>query len=296
MVHEREVVRREDHRRRSPGTFSAEIARVRKNVQRVQRRDDPDDLVDPVRVARARALVEAVEVLRRARVLVDLRLHRREVLGRLLLLRPCRTWTVSLPRAHPRHARAPRVASRRAARRARRRTSAARSARARAAARATWSSVQVPAPTPASSAAPSAVVSATSGTTTGHAEHVGLELHQPAVDGRAAVGAQLGERLAPARAPSPGRRRRSGRRSPRASARARCARVGAAREPDDRPARVGVPVRRAEAGQRGDEVDAVVGVQRRGERLGLGGASMIPRPSRSHCTAAPVTKIAASSA
>ena len=48
-------------------------ARARKNVQAYSEVSDPHHLVDPVGLARARALVEAVEVLRRARVLVDLR-------------------------------------------------------------------------------------------------------------------------------------------------------------------------------------------------------------------------------
>jgi hypothetical protein len=39
---------------------------------RLERGRHTDDLVDDVRGARARPLVEAVEVLRRARVLVDL--------------------------------------------------------------------------------------------------------------------------------------------------------------------------------------------------------------------------------
>ena len=43
----------------------------------------------------------------------------------------------------------------------------------------------------------------------------------------------------------------------------------AAREPDDRPARVGIPVRRAEPGQGRHEVDVVVGVEGGGQPLGL---------------------------
>ena len=73
------------------GTLSASIARVRKNSQPVGRQQQPDELVDPVGLARARARVEAVEVLGRARVLVDLRLHRRDlgVGSHALPTRPC---------------------------------------------------------------------------------------------------------------------------------------------------------------------------------------------------------------
>ena len=100
------------------------------------------------------------------------------------------------------------------------------------------------------------------------AEHVGLELHQPAVGDRAAVGLQHLE-------PLPRRRllgahrvdRLVGDRLQRRPRQVRAA--AAAGEADDRAARVGVPVRRAEPGQRGDEVDAVVAVQRGRQRLGL---------------------------
>ena len=137
----------------------------------------------------------------------------------------------------------------------------------------------------------------TSGTTTGPPEHVRLELHQPAVGGRAAVGAQLRRAARRTRPPSRRPRRPSGRRSPRArparGARGRVPRV----RPDDRAARVRIPVRRSEAGQRRHEVDAVVGVERaRPSPRSRSAASMIPRPSRSHCTAAPVTNTLASSA
>ena len=42
-----------------------------------------------------------------------------------------------------------------------------------------------------------------------------------------------------------------------------------AREPDDRSARVGLPVRRAESGQRGNEVHAVRRLDRARQRFGL---------------------------
>ena len=47
---------------------------------------------------------------------------------------------------------------------------------------------------------------------------------------------------------------------------------GAEREPDDRAARVRVPVRGAEASERGHEVHAIVAIQRSGQRLRLGRA------------------------
>ena len=47
---------------------------------------------------------------------------------------------------------------------------------------------------------------------------------------------------------------------------------------DDRPARVGVPVRRAEPGERGDEVDVVVRVERGRHALGLGRLGDDPEP------------------
>ena len=103
-----------------------------------------------------------------------------------------------------------------------------------------------------------------------HAEQVGLELAQQVHHRRAAVDAHLGRRAC---------------RSPRViasttsavwnaiastTARARCARVGAARDADDRAARVRVPPRRAEPGERGHDVDAAGVGDRLGERSGLG--------------------------
>ena len=71
----------------------------------------------------------------------------------------------------------------------------------------------------------------------------------------------------------------------------------AARDADDRAARVRVPVRRAEAGERRHEVDAAGVGDARGERLDLRRASRImPSPSRSHCTTAPAMKTLPSSA
>ena len=54
-------------------------------------------------------------------------------------------------------------------------------------------------------------------------------------------------------------------------------RGGAAREAEDRAARVGVPVRRAEAGERRHEIDAAVVGHARGERLDLRGRADDPQ-------------------
>ena len=59
---------------------------------------------------------------------------------------------------------------------------------------------------------------------------------------------------------------------------------------------VRVPVGRAEAGERRHEDDAAGVGDGRGEASISAAEPMIRRPSRSHCTAAPVTKIAPSSA
>ncbi len=111
----------------------------------------------------------------------------------------------------------------------------------------------------------------------GHAQHVGLELHQPGVGDGAAVGLQRRDALARGALLRPDRvDRLVGDRLER-----RAGEVGALRPPreaDDRAARVGVPVRRAEPGQGGDEVDVVVRVQRGGERLGLGRVGDDPEP------------------
>ena len=80
-------------------------------------------------------------------------------------------------------------------------------------------------------------------------------------------------------------------------ARTMCARVVPRVRPMIRPAGVRVPVRRAEPGQRRHEHHAV---GRDGTVAAIASVSAaeptICRPSRSHCTAAPVTKIAPSSA
>ena len=75
-------------------------------------------------------------------------------------------------------------------------------------------------------------------------------------------------------------------------------RAGVAGEAEDRAARLGVPPRRAEAGEGRHQIDLLrVGSAGRRHRAGLvGAARRSPSPSRSHCTAAPATKIEPSSA
>ena len=79
VVHERRVIGREDHRARRGDLLGADPTRAEEHP-RVERGGDPHRLVDPVRVAGAGALVEAREVLCRARILVDLLPDRGEVL------------------------------------------------------------------------------------------------------------------------------------------------------------------------------------------------------------------------
>ena len=132
---------------------------------------------------------------------------------------------------------------------------------------------QTPAPSPASAAAPIAVASRSAGTSTGTPSDVGLELHQEAVRRAAAVGAQQLRRQ-PHRLDDVVRleRDRLERRADEVLA------PRTARQARDQAARVRRPVRRAEAGQRGDEVDAVVSRRPTRQRLGLGGVRDEPEP------------------
>ena len=146
---------------------------------------------------------------------------------------------------------------------------------------------QTPAPSPARKAAPRAVVSTIRGRSTADADLVGLELAEQVVGSRAAVDPQAlvadvhrvehvahleGDRLQ--RGPDDVRARR------------------APGQADDQAAGVRVPVRGAEPGQRGHEDHALgVGHGRRRSASVSAAEPTICRPSRSHCTAAPVTKI-----
>ena len=71
----------------------------------------------------------------------------------------------------------------------------------------------------------------------------------------------------------------------------------AAGQADDQPAGVGVPVRGAQSGECGYEHDTAA-VRRRSPPISsvCAASSISPRPSRSHCTAAPVTNTAPSRA
>ena len=71
---------------------------------------------------------------------------------------------------------------------------------------------------------------------------------------------------------------------------------GAAGDADDGAARVRVPVRRAQAGERRHEIHAAVVGHRCRQRFDFGGGADEPRPSRSHCTTAPPMKTLPSSA
>jgi hypothetical protein len=74
VIEEREVVRHDDRRPLGRDLVGVDHAPAVEE-QQVRREHDPHELVDPVRLARARALVEAREVLGGAGILVDLRLH-----------------------------------------------------------------------------------------------------------------------------------------------------------------------------------------------------------------------------
>ncbi len=87
VVHEREVVRGEDHRT-APGDVLDRDRPCAQQRVRIERCEHPHDLVHEVRFARPRALVEAVEVLLGPRVRVDLLAHRREITH--LLAHPAR--------------------------------------------------------------------------------------------------------------------------------------------------------------------------------------------------------------
>ena len=81
------------------------------------------------------------------------------------------------------------------------------------------------------------------------------------------------------------------------AARAMCAGGRAARDADDGAARVRIPVRRAEAGERRHEVHAaVVGDAAPRAARSSAAVRIRPRPSRSHCTTAPPMNTLPSSA
>ena len=80
VVHVGEVVGREDRRAGLGHVLRADRPGAQQRP-RVERAEDPHELVDEARAARARPRVEAVEVLLRARVGVDLRLQAGELLA-----------------------------------------------------------------------------------------------------------------------------------------------------------------------------------------------------------------------
>ena len=104
-------------------------------------------------------------------------------------------------------------------------------------------------------------------------------------------------RLAPVGAHRLDQRSRVWKQTLSSAARASSVGAGGAREAEQRAAHVGVPVRRAEADEGRHQID----VLRRDRRFAASGPVSRPRvmmlsPSRSHCTAAPATKIEPSSA
>ena len=128
-----------------------------------------------------------------------------------------------------------------------------------------------------------------------HAQQVGLKLHQEGVGRAAAVDLQHAGWAGRPRAIASARSRdwigdalQRGARHVRAR--------GAARQADQQAARVHVPVRRAQPDERGHEVHAAVVGHGLGQCFGLGRVGDEPSPSRSHCTAAPVTNALPSSA
>src|SRR5215207_7185246 len=111
----------------------------------------------------------------------------------------------------------------------------------------------------------------------GRPEYVGLELHHPAVGSGPAVGLEgrdvyprVGLHRLDRVAGLVAHALQGGPRQVRPA--------GAAREPDDGTPRVGVPVRRSKANERGHEVHVVVGVEARCELFGLLGALDDPEP------------------
>ena len=130
----------------------------------------------------------------------------------------------------------------------------------------------------------------------GHLELVGLELQQQVHGRGAAVDPQLGDRVARRPRSWPRRRRGSGRPSPRRTARARWAAVVPRVMPTIVPraygSHHGLP-RPVKAGTR--KTPPVSGHDSASGPI-AGASGMTPSPSRSHCTAAPVTKIAPSRA
>ena len=86
VVHEREVVGREDHGAAAGHLLDGDRAGAQERVG-VQRGEHARELVRPVGFARARALVEAVEVLLGPRVGVDLLAHRGEIAHQTLYVR-----------------------------------------------------------------------------------------------------------------------------------------------------------------------------------------------------------------
>ena len=129
------------------------------------------------------------------------------------------------------------------------------------------------------------------------AEEVGLELEQQVVGRGAAVDAERVAARSPASAAIASRTSATWKAIDSSVARASSARPVPRVMPDDRAARVGIPVRRAEPGERGHEVHAAgVGDATRPAPRRPSARSIAWRPSRSHWTAEPAKNTEPSSA
>ena len=188
----------------------------------------------------------------------------------------------SAPPRQPARSAGERVAPARQQRsRARRRPCAARSGGARASRRATSSIVHSPTPDARQVGRAQRGRLGDLGQHDGNAEHVGLELHQPGVGGGAAVDAQLASARRPQAASiaAHGVDRLVGDRLERRAGEVRARRCRASGRRSSR-ARTGPSAASPSPVSGGHEVDAVVGVERRRERLGLGGVARSRRARR----------------
>ena len=153
--------------------------------------------------------------------------------------------------------------------RADRRPSPVRTGRVGARSRASASrSAHTPAASPAKKAAPSAVVSRLCGRSTGTWRMSARNWHSQAL---AAIPPSIRSawRVPRRPAPSPRSGRGSDRRPPPAR-RGRDARRSVERQAENRPSRIGVPIGRAEADERRDQIDAVAVGDARRQAVGLG--------------------------
>ena len=103
------------------------------------------------------------------------------------------------------------------------------------------------------------------------AEEVRLELEEQVIDRGAAIDAEDAESRVPESAAIASRTSATWNAIDSSVARAISGEARAARQPDERATRIRIPVRRAEPGERGHEVDAARVRDRGGERLDVAG-------------------------